>query len=288
MSTSPSSFLFGRGADKVYFALTLTCLIYILFISDPFPVLYRDSADWLGDARDASGDKNVEVQPLDLKEVFRKEQTAKDANNYFPENTWFPPKVTGLNEERMEDAAPYIKAIMDPTDKHFERVQCPRPFKSRYKGLRRRRNLASRLQEVPKQYFFALNLFECAHVLPRLLSSVVETIRYLRPEDCVLSIVGGRSSDGTTEILTRLRHEMKDMNVTYYFSTSDIDPLKDGNDRITELAKLRNLVLDPLIRQPDKFSPDTSVIFLNDVAICTDDILELIYQKVSEELLQVV
>lgn len=286
MSTAVSSVLFVRGADKVYFALLLTCLIYILCLSNPFPSSYGESAEWISEARGTPVEENIRNEYFDLSEAFKKEEAAKakankDADNYFPENTWVPPKVTGLDEERMETAVPYIKAIMDPKDKHFERMGCPRPFKNRYKGLRRRRNLASRFQESRKQYFFALNLFECAHVLPRLLGSVVEAIKYLRPEDCVLSIVGGRSGDGTTEILTRLRHEMTALNVTYYFSTSEIDPLKKGNDRITELAKLRNLALDPLIRRPDMFSQDASVIFLNDIAICPDDILEMVYQKVS-------
>jgi len=41
--------------------------------------------------------------------------------------------------------------------------------------------------------------------------------------------------------------------------------------------------LDPLVRQPQLYHPDTTVIFLNDVSICTDDILELIYQKVHQQ-----
>jgi hypothetical protein len=281
MSASISSVLFVRGADKVYFALLLTCLMYIFYLSDPFPSIHGERAGLSGNPRDTSLEDSLRTQNFDLNEALKNEQAAKDDNNYFPESHWFPPKVSGLDERRMEDAEPYITAILDPKDTHYERLRCPSPFKNRYKGLRRRRNLASRFQETPKQYFFALNLFECAHVLPRLLASVVEAIRYLRPEDCVLSIVGGRSGDGTTEILTKLKHEIRAMNVTYYFSTSDIDPLKDGNDRITELAKLRNLVLDPLIQQPHMYSPDASVVFLNDVSICSDDILELVYQKVS-------
>jgi alpha-1,3-mannosyltransferase len=59
--------------------------------------------------------------------------------------------------------------------------------------------------------------------------------------------------------------------------------LKEGNDRITELAQLRNLVMDPLVRQPELYDRDTTVIFLNDVSICTDDILEMIYQKVCTQ-----
>ncbi|KIX01849.1 uncharacterized protein Z518_09576 [Rhinocladiella mackenziei CBS 650.93] len=285
MSASLSSVLFTRGADRVYFAALLVCLFYIFCTSGPIPIPFRENVGSPGplqsqDTVSADDNSTSVAEGFDLADVFKEEQaSSKDVSDIFSAEPWVPPQVTDLDESRMEMVEPYITAIMDPKDKYFDRLQCPHPYKNRYKGLRRRRNLSSKFETGPKQYFFALNLYECAHVLPRLLGSVVEAIRLLRPEDCVLSIVGGRSTDGTTEILSRLRDEMEAMNVTYYFSTSDIDPLKQGNDRITELAKLRNLVLDPLIRQPELYDPDATVIFLNDVSICADDIMELVYQK---------
>src|SRR2546421_12147992 len=59
------------------------------------------------------------------------------------------------------------------------------------------------------KYFFALDLHECAPLLPRLLGSVIETIRFLGPSNCVLSIVEGRSHDGTYEILHSLSPELR-------------------------------------------------------------------------------
>ena len=75
-------------------------------------------------------------------------------------------------------------------------------------------------------------------------------MRFLRPEDYVLSIISGQSYDVTAEVLDQLRDEVESMNVAYYFSISDINPLSQGYGRISELAKLRNLALDPLVRQP--------------------------------------
>ena len=66
-----------------------------------------------------------------------------------------------------------------------------------------------------------------------------------------MSIVGGRSSNGTTEVLAKLREEMRTTTVTYYLSTTDVDPMKTRHDRFTELAKMRNLVMDSLVWQPD-------------------------------------
>lgn len=285
MSTSSAPILFTRGTDKIYLGLLVVCLIYVFWASAPFSPILGESTLWVDESQDTLIDNGTQPTIMsNLWEAIEQEQAAnKDPSvNFFPKDEWMAPKVDGLDEGRMNKVEPYLNAILDPHDDHFGRLECPRPLRNRYRGLRRRRNLASRFEESPpKRYFFALNLYQCIHVLPRLMASVIEAIRFLRPEDCVLSIVGGRSDDGTTEVLNTLRYQLKDMNLTYYFSTSDIDPLKYGNDRIMELAKLRNLALDPLIHQPELYSLDTTVVFLNDVSICVDDILELIYQKVS-------
>jgi hypothetical protein len=275
------STLFTRGSVKIYPAILLLCIVLVSCFNGPFASFFSPQPDasledYLAQTKTLKDDGT----DLDLGDISDTgAQTASKSNFY--EGPWEPPGIPDLDPERLKVVDAYISSIMDPKDRTFPRLRCPRPIKERYEILRRRRNFATRWESPPRQWFFALNLYQCSHVLPRLLASVVEAIRFLRPEDCVLSIVGGRSNDGTTEILARLREEMEAMNVTYYFSTSDVDPLKSGNDRITELAILRNIVLDPLVRQPELYQPDTTIIFLNDVSICTDDILELVYQKVS-------
>lgn len=137
------------------------------------------------------------------------------------------------------------------------------------------------------RYFFALDLRQCLPLLPRLLGSVVETIRFLGSESCALSIIEGNSDDGTAEVLAALRPKLEAEGITYYFNTSTINP-KEG-DRVQKLAALRNLALHPILdaatatqrkRTTPKFTAAaTTVIFLNDVAACTEDILELIYQR---------
>ena len=42
------------------------------------------------------------------------------------------------------------------------------------------------------------------HVVPRLLSSVVNAMHFVGPEHCALSIVEGQSTDGTWEVLAAL------------------------------------------------------------------------------------
>ncbi|KAL8915264.1 MAG: hypothetical protein Q9172_006925 [Xanthocarpia lactea] len=179
------------------------------------------------------------------------------------------------------DAAPaYIKAIITPEDKTFPRLDCPAPNGDRYEHLRGPEHTTDGQDlKATLKYFFALDLHKCAHLLPRLLGSIVEAIEFLGPERCALSIVEGRSDDGTFEILLLLREEMDRMGVKYFLQTNEIDPWAAGGDRIKALSELRNQALQPLIDLHLAGDTDVTVVFLNDVAICMEDILELIHQR---------
>lgn len=127
------------------------------------------------------------------------------------------------------------------------------------------------------KYFFALNLRQNLPLLPRLIGSIIEAIHFLGPARCALSIVEGNSPDGTADVLSALRPALENMGVMYYFESTTIDPSKD--DRIGRLAQLRNMALAPLSDLHDRVASSTTVIFLNDVSACPEDILELVYQK---------
>ncbi|KIW53277.1 hypothetical protein PV05_08865 [Exophiala xenobiotica] len=258
----------------LYAASLLICLIYIFALPAPG----RPKFDWIDRFRYKSTGNDGETWNT---------ASSKDAtSSSSPENgrqPWVPPDATDLDESRVRNLDPYILAIMNPDNTSIDRLSCPMFVPDRYEALHQSRT-SKKTQDSDdmsvKHYFFALNLYQSAHILPRLLSSVVQALEFLDPEDCVLSIVGGRSNDGTTEILGAIRDQIEALGVSYYFSTSDIDPLEPGHDRVTELARLRNLALDPLVQQPELYSADnTTVVFLNDVAICVDDILELVYQR---------
>lgn len=59
-------------------------------------------------------------------------------------------------------------------------------------------------------------------------------------------------------------------------SVDDIDPSADA--RFARLATLRNMALKPLVDEPERYR-DATVLFINDVAACPDDLLELAYQR---------
>ncbi|KAL2255363.1 hypothetical protein VTK26DRAFT_3523 [Humicola hyalothermophila] len=181
-----------------------------------------------------------------------------------------------------EEVSTYIKAIMDPEAMDLPRLHCPKLNTTRYQGLLQ----ADDGDSAAIRYFFALDLRQCVSLLPRLIGSIVEAIRFLGPEHCALSIVEGNSDDGTGEVLAALRPELEALNTTYYFLKSDIDT-RQGN-RIEKLARLRNLALEPLLnssetepgQHPHSAGGDsTTVLFLNDVAACVEDVLELAHQR---------
>lgn len=175
-------------------------------------------------------------------------------------------------------APKYINAIMNPDDKSFDRLSCPSPTSGRYDNLKHDiRNPAK------KKYFFALDLHDCVNLLPRLIGSIVETMLFLGPKNCALSVIEGRSTDGTFEVLQSLRTEIEGIGAAYYFDHNDINTQAEGADRIKLLAELRNSALDPLRKNSAQYTVNSTVIFLNDIALCMEDILELIHQRVHQE-----
>lgn len=186
--------------------------------------------------------------------------------------------MSRVANETLLAQAPFIThAILNPSDTIFPRLECPQPNLDRYAYLKHPSEQSGASQRP--RFFFALNLHQCVHLLPRLIGSIVETIKFLGPENCALSIVEGRSDDGTFEVLDTLRQSLHTLGVKYFFQTSDIEPLVKGGDRIKSLATLRNLALQDLLTNPAHYDADTTVIFSNDIALCMEDILELLHQR---------
>ena len=175
---------------------------------------------------------------------------------------------------------PYINAILRPEDGSFPRLLCPVPTYSRYDYLRSNGSRSGTNTNI--EYFFALDLYECVDLLPRLMGSIVEVMHFLGPEKCALSIVEGRSEDGTYEVLTALAEKIESIGAKYYFQRNNVNPKAQGEDRIQALADLRNLALQPCIDHKDEFSDEAVVLFINDVAICSEEILELLHQRVFQ------
>lgn len=167
-----------------------------------------------------------------------------------------------------------LQTVLEPNNHNASsRLLCQAPLENRYSHLR------SFASEKPR-FFFALDLYQAAGILPRLTASILETVRFLGPEYCHLSIVEGNSTDGTSDMLQALHKDAKDLGLAYTLVQSHLDPKNETHDRIETLAQLRNLALAPLLQDPSNFdSAETTIIFINDISPCANDILELIHQR---------
>ncbi|KAK1962407.1 alpha-1,3-mannosyltransferase CMT1 [Colletotrichum sublineola] len=184
---------------------------------------------------------------------------------------WVQPALYEGRPDKTGEASQYVQAILDPKNGGFPTVNCPSPNITRYGVLRPIENMDKR------HYFFALDLRQVRDLLPQLIGAVLEAMNVIGPENCALSVVEGISTDGTYETLYRLQAHMDKMGVAYYLQRSNID--SHSGDRIGKLAKLRNLALEPMMAEASAYDPKATIVFLNDVAACTEDILELAYQK---------
>ncbi|KAB5559624.1 cryptococcal mannosyltransferase 1-domain-containing protein [Coniochaeta sp. 2T2.1] len=175
----------------------------------------------------------------------------------------------------LADTNRYVQAILQPNDTSFPKLICLPPDAARYQYLKPSASITSEIK-----YFFALNLRECVQLLPRLLGSIVEAIRFLGPEHCALSIVEGNSADSTAEVLAALQPEMDRLLAgrAHFELSNTINPLEGEGRRFSKLAELRNLALRPLREDRDRYH-NATVVFINDVAICMEDILELVHQR---------
>ncbi|KAL6786907.1 alpha-1,3-mannosyltransferase CMT1 [Trichoderma sp. SZMC 28012] len=239
----------------------------------------------------------------------------RDRLSWFPSSQRRPIPYKQLSKEVIhngailpaENISEYLEAIYNvkPTSR-LANLECPALNVTRYKSLKSGkpspkrpapsspppvpsssiyptppaalpRSLSHKTPEFEIRYFFALDLRNCIKLLPRLIGSIVEVIQFLGPQSCALSIVEGDSPDGTGDVLAALRPSLEALGVTYIYNSSTVHSA-EGN-RIAKLAALRNMPLEPIFQGTLPMADDASVIFLNDVAACPEDILELILQK---------
>ena len=232
--------------------------------------------------REESALKTCLKEGRDLKELRAAQETQTTLGPVF-EDDYIRQWQNGSKFNETEILSPhevttYISEIVGEGGGSMWRVQCPKSIAARYDSLQ-----TTVEKDKHIKYIFTVDLFQAVSVLPTLLGSIVQTIRFLGPKRCAISFVEGRSTDGTYQILAALRDEFEKLGTEYYMSTSDVSPHDGKQDRIEGLAFLRNLALAPLVMDQAKFSPDAQVIFLNDIYLCPHDILELLYQQKTQQ-----
>ncbi|GAB7337829.1 hypothetical protein MBLNU457_4230t1 [Dothideomycetes sp. NU457] len=239
----------------------------------------------------ASSDKDDGTSTVYPWEADNADSTTDDPAT--PSATSIKPINPDLNEKAAE-ILNWIKTPDDALDESHDRLRCPGVVEGRYdymkthgkKEVMQLQRGGAKTYKVKPKYFFALDLYNCAPVLSRLLSTIVDAIQFLGPENCALSVVEGRSEDGTYEVLLGMRPILEKMGTHFFIQTNETNPHEiddvDFKERIVRLAVLRNMALEPLTSQPENFHSDTIVFFINDVSLCVSDVLELGHQIIMQ------
>lgn len=192
---------------------------------------------------------------------------------------------TSISRERIDQ---YVHSVLDfEDDDTFNRLSCPSSVGSRYSPLR---EIADTSGQV--RYFFALNMGESARIISRMMSSIVEAMRFLGPKHCAVSIVVEKSTDGTSEILAELKPRIEAIGARFFVKEVESIPHNStATLKEKHTAKLRNKVLEPLKIVGAQgviddlagiYSPEALIIFVDQISLCPEDILELMFQHVKQ------
>ncbi|KAA1099487.1 capsular associated protein [Puccinia graminis f. sp. tritici] len=141
------------------------------------------------------------------------------------------------------------------------------------------RSKAVRRKGTGHKYFFAINLYNSFDVIPDLFSTMFKVSAILGFQNVFVSVYENGSSDQTKALLRLFDGLSRSVGIRVVIRTS-LRTRGAFHHRIEYLAEVRNAALAPLqeLRDSEGELFDT-VIFMNDVLPCTDDLLELIWQS---------
>jgi alpha-1,3-mannosyltransferase len=129
------------------------------------------------------------------------------------------------------------------------------------------------------KYFFAINLHNSFNIIPDLFSALFRVAAILGYHNVFISIYENGSTDQTKALLRIFDALTRSAGIRIAIRTS---PRARGKftHRIEYLAEVRNAALTPLheLRESRNEYFD-SIVFMNDVLPCVDDILELLWQS---------
>lgn len=129
------------------------------------------------------------------------------------------------------------------------------------------------------KYYFAINLYNSFDIIPDLFATLFRISAILGYHNVYVSIYENGSSDQTKALLRIFDALTKSVGLRVTIRTST-RTRGAFNHRIEYLAEVRNQAFNPLYELRDSHNEyfDT-IVFMNDILPCVDDILELIWQS---------
>jgi alpha-1,3-mannosyltransferase len=129
------------------------------------------------------------------------------------------------------------------------------------------------------KYFFAINLYNSFDIIPDLFSNMFKVSAILGFQNVFVSVYENGSRDQTKALLRLFDALARSIGLRVVIRTS-LRTRGAFNHRIEYLAEVRNAALAPLWELRDaEGEVFDSIIFMNDVLPCVDDLLELVWQS---------
>jgi transcriptional regulator with XRE-family HTH domain len=140
-------------------------------------------------------------------------------------------------------------------------------------------NVRRDLSGKKHQYFFAINLYNSFDVIPDIFATLFRVAAILGYSNVYVSIYENGSTDQTKALLRIFDALAQVAGLRVEIRTS-MRTRGAFNHRIEYLAEVRNAALVPLheLRENKQIVFD-SIVFMNDILPCVDDLLELIWQS---------
>ncbi len=143
----------------------------------------------------------------------------------------------------------------------------------------RNENVRRDLQAAQHKYFFAINLYNSFDVIPDLFATFFRTAAVLGYHNVFVSIYENGSNDQTKALLRIFDALARTVGLRVIIRTS-MRTRGQFNHRIEYLAEVRNAAMVPLHELRDNENEVfDSIVFMNDILPCVDDLLELIWQS---------
>jgi alpha-1,3-mannosyltransferase len=135
------------------------------------------------------------------------------------------------------------------------------------------------LSSAQHKYFFAINLYNSFDVIPDLFAALFRVAAVLGYQNVFVSIYENGSTDQTKALLRIFDALTRSVGMRITIRSS-MRTRGAFNHRIEYLAEVRNAAMVPLheLRDSEGEVFDT-VVFMNDILPCVDDVLELIWQS---------
>ncbi|KAM0748920.1 hypothetical protein T439DRAFT_327427 [Meredithblackwellia eburnea MCA 4105] len=131
----------------------------------------------------------------------------------------------------------------------------------------------------------ALNLWNNEKVLPTLARTIIQLSYFLGKDNVMVSIFENGSTDRTPRALAELATVLDNVGIRHRILVDESKTDWEKVDRIAQLAIFRNIVTSPARSSPSPSSSTNNnnkfetILFLNDVFLCTRDALELLHQR---------